>query len=156
MGKIGIFGYWCKVHFKFANKNDHIHFYSYHNTKIKSRIIIGFYLAVLRICAPKFLDDKFDFIEKSFAQLQYPKYFRQRAGKKNLKFANVKNFQNFLNFFNNHSLHRFIILHNKSNTYACMCVYIITNDTTTTSMHGNSTFHHCILIKKFTKKTVLN
>ena len=33
-----------KIHLKSTNKNEHMSFYSHHNTKIKSGIIIGFYL----------------------------------------------------------------------------------------------------------------
>ena len=33
-----------KLHHKSTNKNDYIYFYSHYKTKIKSGIIIGFYL----------------------------------------------------------------------------------------------------------------
>ena len=39
-----------KVYRKLTNKKDYIHFYSYHNNKIKIGVIIGFYLKALRIC----------------------------------------------------------------------------------------------------------
>ena len=41
-------------------KNDLIHFYSHHNTNNKRGIIISFYLWVLRICSPKYLNDEFN------------------------------------------------------------------------------------------------
>ena len=64
-----------KIHHKSINENDNIHFYSHHSTKIKSGIIIGFYLRAFWICIFKFLNDEFDNKENSFAQLQSPKFF---------------------------------------------------------------------------------
>ena len=62
-----------QVHHKSTNKNYDIHLYSHPNTKIKSEIVVSFYLRTLRICTPKYLNDEFDFIEKSFPQFQYLK-----------------------------------------------------------------------------------
>ena len=42
-----------EVYCKLPNKKDYIHFYSHHNNKIKTGLIIGFYLHVLKICSPQ-------------------------------------------------------------------------------------------------------
>ena len=55
-----------KVYYKSTNKNDYVHFYLHHNTKIKREIIIGFYHRALRIYTPKFLNYEFVYIENSF------------------------------------------------------------------------------------------
>ena len=70
-----------KVYHKNTNKNDYIHFYSHHNNKIKSGIIIGFFLRALRICNKKYLEEEFNIIEKSFLKLQFPLNFINRDKK---------------------------------------------------------------------------
>ena len=70
-----------EVYHKNTNKNDYIHFYSHQNNKIKSGIIIGFFLRALRICYKKYLEEEFNIIEKSFLKLQYPLNFINRAKK---------------------------------------------------------------------------
>ena len=59
-----------KVYRKPSSKNDHIHFYSYHNNT-KGDIIIGFYLRAQRIGSPKYFNDEFNHIENSFLNLQW-------------------------------------------------------------------------------------
>ena len=51
-----------KVYRKPRDKNDYIHFYSHINNKIKTGLIIGFFLRALRICSPQHLDEKFKYI----------------------------------------------------------------------------------------------
>ena len=51
-----------KVYRKPINENDYIHFYSHHNNKIKTGLIIGFYL---RMCSPQHPDDEFKYMEYS-------------------------------------------------------------------------------------------
>ena len=73
-----------------TNKNDHIHFYSHHTTKIKSGLIIGFYLRALRICTPQHLDNEEKYLERSFKALHYPQSFIHRARMKAHKIHNKK------------------------------------------------------------------
>ena len=73
-----------QVYRKPTNKNDYIHFYSHHNNKVKSGLIIVFYLRALRICSPYYLDDEFKYIEYSLKCLKYPKFFILNARKKAL------------------------------------------------------------------------
>ena len=47
------------VYHKPTNKSNYIHFYSHHNSKIKTGLIIGFYLRALWICCPQCLDEEF-------------------------------------------------------------------------------------------------
>ena len=63
-----------KVYCKPTNKNDYIHFYSYHNNKIKKGFIIGFYLRALKICSPRY--------QHSLKSLKYPKVFILNTRKK--------------------------------------------------------------------------
>ena len=59
-----------KVHHEFTNKNDHIHLYSHHDTKMKSRIMKGFYFSDFRICTPPLNFSMRNLtIENSFIQL---------------------------------------------------------------------------------------
>ena len=50
--------------------------------KIKTGLIIAFYLRTLRICSPQYLDDRFRYTEDSFKSLKYPKNFIPNARKK--------------------------------------------------------------------------
>ena len=70
------------VYRKTTNKYDHLHYYSHHNNKIKSGIIIGFYLRALRICTPQHLKNEEEHLEKSFRTLHYPTHFINQARKK--------------------------------------------------------------------------
>ena len=64
-----------KVHRKPTNKEDYVHFYSGHNERVKSGIVIGFFLRAFRICDPEFLDDEIEHIYEAFSKLKYPKGF---------------------------------------------------------------------------------
>ena len=56
-----------------TNKSDLVHyFFSAHGQKVKSVIIIGFFLRAIRICSEVFLQAKVDFIVESFLELRYP------------------------------------------------------------------------------------
>ena len=39
-----------------TNRDDFIHYYSAHNNRIKTGVVIGFFLRALRICSPEYLD----------------------------------------------------------------------------------------------------
>ena len=69
-----------KVDCKPTNRNDYIHFYSHHYNKIKTGLIIGFYLRALRIYRPQYLNEEF-----KYKSLKYPKFFILDARKKALK-----------------------------------------------------------------------
>ena len=64
-----------KVHSKPTNRNDYIHFYSHCNKRIKTGLIIGFYLRALRIYSPQYLNEEFEYIEHSHKSLKYTKSF---------------------------------------------------------------------------------
>ena len=70
-----------KVYSKPTNKNDYIYFYSHHIGKIKTGLIIGFYLWALRICNPKYIDEEFEYIDLSLKTLNYPIFFILNARK---------------------------------------------------------------------------
>ena len=74
-----------KVYSKPTNKNNYIHFYSLHNNKIKTGLIIGFNLRVLRICSLQYVNEEFESIKHSLKSLKYPKYFILNANKKAFK-----------------------------------------------------------------------
>ena len=52
-----------KVCRKPTNKNDHIHFYSHHKNKIRTGLIIGFYLKALGICSLQYPEEEFEYIK---------------------------------------------------------------------------------------------
>ena len=64
-----------KVCCKPTNKNVYIHFFSHHNNKIKTGLIIGFYLWALRICNLQYLVEEFKYIKHSLKSLKYPNFF---------------------------------------------------------------------------------
>ena len=64
-----------RVYRKPTCKNNHIRFYSPHNTNTKRGVIINFYLRGIRTYSPKYLNDEFNYIENSFLNLLYPKLF---------------------------------------------------------------------------------
>ena len=68
-------GFKFKVHRKPTNKEDYVHFYSAHSDRIKSGIVIGFFLRALRICDKEYLNDEFNHIFEAFMKLKYPKGF---------------------------------------------------------------------------------
>ena len=72
-----------KVYRKPTNWNGFIDFYSHHNNKIKTGLIIGFYLRVLWIWCPQYLKKEFEYVEHSLKSLKYTKVFILNARKKN-------------------------------------------------------------------------
>ena len=62
-----------KVYRKETNKEDYIHFYSAHNNRVKSGIIIGFFLRAYRVCSEEYLDSEIEHIQNTFRNLKYPK-----------------------------------------------------------------------------------
>ena len=70
------------VYRKPTNKDDLIHFYSAHSTRVKSGEVIGFYLRALRICSPCFIQEELDYIVRSFLRLKFPLAMLIRLQKK--------------------------------------------------------------------------
>ena len=64
-----------KVYRKPTNKEDYVHFYSAHSDRVKSGIVIGFFLRAFRICDEEYLDDEIKHIYESFEKLKYPRGF---------------------------------------------------------------------------------
>ncbi|XP_043205006.1 uncharacterized protein LOC122372176 [Amphibalanus amphitrite] len=64
-----------KVYRKPTNKESYVHFYSGHNDRVKSGIVLGFFLRAYRICSEEFIDEEIQHIMASFTKLKYPKGF---------------------------------------------------------------------------------
>ena len=78
-----------------TNKNDYIHFFSHHNNKIKSGILIGSQLRALRICSPQFLQTEELHIDQIFRSLSYPTHFIKNARRKAYRiYENTKKYYN--------------------------------------------------------------
>ena len=60
------------VYRKPTNKDDFIHFFSGHNERTKSGVVIGFFLRALRICDDEFLNEEVEYISGAFRHLCYP------------------------------------------------------------------------------------
>ena len=60
------------VYRKPTNKDDLIHYFSAHSDRVKSGVVIGFYLRAMRICSPEYLQDELDYIVKAFLGLKFP------------------------------------------------------------------------------------
>ena len=58
-----------KVYRKPTNKDDFIHFFSAHDRRTKSGVVIRAY----RICSDEFLADEMEYIRNTFIRLSYPK-----------------------------------------------------------------------------------
>ena len=64
-----------KVHRKPTNREDYVHFYSAHSERVKSGIVIGFFLRAFRVCDKEYLNDEIEHIYEAFERLKYPKGF---------------------------------------------------------------------------------
>lgn len=70
------------VYRKPTNKEDYVHFFSGHNERVKSGIVIGFFLRAFRVCSKEFLEEEIRHIFHTFERLKYPKGFIIRMKKK--------------------------------------------------------------------------
>jgi hypothetical protein len=70
-----------KVYRKPTNKNDFVHFYSAHDSRTKTGIIIGFFLRAYRICSDDYLQDEITYIRNTFIRLKYPLNIVDKAHK---------------------------------------------------------------------------
>ena len=60
------------VYRKPTYKNDLVHYFSAHSQRVKSGVVIGFFLRAFRICSEDLLQNEINFIMRSFLQLRYP------------------------------------------------------------------------------------
>ena len=61
-----------KVYRKQTNKEDYIHYYSGHNQRIKTGVLIGFFLRAYRVCSSIYLEEELNHIIDMFSKLKYP------------------------------------------------------------------------------------
>ena len=71
-----------KVYRKPTNREDYVHFFSGHNDRVKSGIVLGFFLRAMRICSKEYLEEEIQHIMSSFMKLKYPKGYLIRLRKK--------------------------------------------------------------------------
>ena len=79
------------VYRKPTNKDDFIHYLSAHSEKVKSGVVIGFYLRALRICSEEFLEDEIAYVTAAFLKLSYPLALLRRLKKKSVEISKRKN-----------------------------------------------------------------
>ena len=79
-----------KVYRKQTNKEDLIHFYSAHSDRMKSGIIIGFYLRAYRICSDEYLEEELAHLLSIFKELKYPEAMIIRCKRKATKIRSNK------------------------------------------------------------------
>ena len=60
------------VYRKPTNKDDVIHYFSAHSDRVKSGVVIGFFLRAFRICSEEYLEPELEYIHKVFTGLKYP------------------------------------------------------------------------------------
>ena len=77
-----------KVYRKPTNREDYVHFFSSHNDRVKSGIVLVFFLRAMLICSAEYLDDEIQHIISSFMRLQYPKGFLLHLKKKACEIRN--------------------------------------------------------------------
>ena len=71
-----------KVYRKPTNKEDYVHYYSGHSERVKSGVVIGFFLRAFRICDEEYLTEEIEHITETFTRLKYPKGLLIRLRKK--------------------------------------------------------------------------
>ncbi|XP_076048770.1 uncharacterized protein LOC143029749 [Oratosquilla oratoria] len=76
------------VYRKPTNKDDYIHFFSAHDDRTKSGVVIGFYLRALRICSEEYLTEELNYITAAFKNLKYPEGMLRSSLR---KATNIKN-----------------------------------------------------------------
>ena len=79
-----------KVYRKDTNKEDYIHYYSAHSERVKSGIVIGFYLRAYRVCSEEHLNSELAHIQSVFQGLKYPRAMLIRCRQKAKKIRNGK------------------------------------------------------------------
>ena len=59
--------------------NSYIHFFSYHDDKVKYSVISSMFLRAYRICSPSYIDKEIELIFSCFKSLGYPHWFVEKA-----------------------------------------------------------------------------
>ena len=72
-------GFRFSVYRKPTNSNSYIHYYSFHDKRVKKSVILGLFLRAYRICSPETLDDEILNIQRIFTELRYPEWFIHEA-----------------------------------------------------------------------------
>ena len=62
-----------------THSNSYIHFFSYHDDKVKVSVISSLFLRAYRICSPSFIDKEIEIIFNCFKSLGYPYWFIEKA-----------------------------------------------------------------------------
>ena len=78
-------GFKFKVFRKPTNKEDCVHFYSAHSERVKSGIVIGFFLRAFRICDEAYLPDEIEHICKTFRSTHRDLLLNRRRREKDEK-----------------------------------------------------------------------
>ena len=100
-----------KVYRKKTNREDYIHYFSAHSDRVKSGVVIGFFLRAFRICSAQYLESEINHIFESFLKLKYPKAFIVRCLRKSKKIRS-----NARNARRDRSSHRVIVVPSSSKT----------------------------------------
>lgn len=58
-----------KVYLKPTKEDDFLNYLSAHDEKIKSGVIIGFYVCALHICSQDYMDEEINYINRTFDKL---------------------------------------------------------------------------------------
>lgn len=83
-----------KVYRKDTNCDDFIHYYSAHSERIKSGVVIGFYLRAMRVSSEEYLQEEIKYIQEAFSKLAYPLGLLIKLKNKARKIANRRNDEN--------------------------------------------------------------
>ena len=75
------------VYRKLTNKDDFIHYYSAHEDRVKTGVVLGFFLRAMRICSAEFLEGELRYVIDSFVKLMYPLGLLLRLKRKALQIA---------------------------------------------------------------------
>ncbi|XP_076042035.1 uncharacterized protein LOC143025939 [Oratosquilla oratoria] len=60
------------VYRKPINRDNFIHYFSAHSGRVKTSVLIGFFLRTFRICRKRLLEDELAHIKNTFKKLKYP------------------------------------------------------------------------------------
>ena len=102
-----------KVHRKKTNQEDYIHFLSAHSDRIKSGVVIVFFLRAIRICSKEYLDEEVQRIFEIFMKLMYPKAFLIRCLQKAKK---IRSSARSSNSARDRSAHKLLVVPSNSKT----------------------------------------
>ena len=104
-----------KVYRKKTSQEDFIHYLSAHSDRIKSGVVIGFFLRAFRICSEEYLDAEVGHIFEAFTRLMYPKAFLLRCLRKAKK---IKCKAKQTNLARNRSSQKLVVINSKTSSIA--------------------------------------